>query len=159
MNRINLMGCPVDCLDTQQTIQKIEEYIAKKKMCQHVVVNAAKFVEMNYDKHLRDIIASCDIINADGLPVVWASRIIGTPLPCRVAGVDLFQDLIEVCAEKGYRPFFFGAREEVVTNVVAKFENMYPKLNVAGYRKGIIQTAKNRVLPNRSGPAMPICFL
>ncbi len=136
MSRINLMGCPVDCLDMQQTIRKIEAYIAGDEMCQHVVVNAAKFVEMKNDAHLRDIISSCNIINADGMPVVWASRILGKPLPCRVAGVDLFQKLIGVCAAKGYRPFFFGAREEVVTKVVNEFKARYPKLDVAGFRNG-----------------------
>ena len=136
MSRINLMGCPVDCLDMQQTIQKIEAHIAGDTMCQHVVVNAAKFVEMKNDVHLRHIISSCDIINADGMPVVWASRILGNPLPCRVAGVDLFQELIGVCAAKGYRPFFFGAREEVVNRVVDEFKARYPKLDVAGFRNG-----------------------
>lgn len=130
------MGCPVDNLDMQQTIQKIEEYIASDNMCQHVVVNVSKFVEMNRDEHLREIISNCDLINADGMPIVWASKILGNPLPCRVAGVDLFQNLIGVCADKGYKPFFFGAREEVVTKVVDEFKNRYPKLEIAGYRNG-----------------------
>lgn len=136
MPRINLMGCPVDSLDMRQTIGLIEEFIATGSMCQHVVVNAAKFVEMRSDSHLRDIIAACDIINADGMPVVWASQILGKPLPCRVAGVDLFQELIGVCAAKGYRPFFFGAREEVVLKVIEEFRKRHPKLEVAGYRNG-----------------------
>ena len=136
MSRINLMGCPVDSLDMQQTIQKIEEYIASGNMCQHVVVNASKFVEMNRDKHLRKIISNCDMINADGMPIVWASKILGNPLPCRVAGVDLFQNLIGVCADKGYKPFFFGARKEVVAKVVNELKDRYPKLEIAGYRNG-----------------------
>jgi N-acetylglucosaminyldiphosphoundecaprenol N-acetyl-beta-D-mannosaminyltransferase len=76
------------------------------------------------------------LINADGMPVVWASRLLGNPLPCRVAGVDLFQNLVKLCADKGYRPFFFGAREWVVEKVVEEFKQRYPKLDVAGYRNG-----------------------
>jgi len=101
-----------------------------------VVVNVAKIVEMQKDSELRGIVSHCDLINADGMPLVWASRLLGNPLPCRVAGVDLFQNLVKLCAEKGYRPFFFGAREWVVEKVVQKFRNMYPQLEVAGYRNG-----------------------
>lgn len=135
-DRIDVLGCPIDCLDMRGTIARIEEYIKERRICQHVVVNAAKFVEMRRDARLRDIIAGCDIINADGMPVVWASKILGTPLPERVAGVDLFQELIGVCARKGYRPFFFGARQGVVEKVVEEFRTRHPGLDAAGFRNG-----------------------
>ena len=70
------------------------------------------------------------------MPIVWASRLLGNLLPCRVAGVDLFQNVVKLSAEKGYRPFFFGAREWVVKKVVEKFKARYPQLDVAGYRNG-----------------------
>lgn len=136
MSRIEVLGCPVDSLDMPQSIAIIEKWIAEGTPHQHVVINVSKVVEMRKDQHLRQIIADCDMINVDGMPIVWASKLLGTPLPCRVAGVDLFQELIGVCAEKGYRPFFFGATEEVVCKVVSTFQSMYPALDVAGYRNG-----------------------
>jgi len=136
MARINIMGCPIDRLNMDQTIDRIEGYIKERKPCQHVVVNVAKFVEMRKDPLLRKIVSDCDIINADGMPVVWASKILGQPLPERVAGVDLFQNLVRLCAEKGYRPFFFGAREWVVKKVVSEFLERHPGLKVAGYQNG-----------------------
>jgi len=136
MPRIHLFGCPIDALNMDQTISRIEEFIKNKKSRQHVVVNVAKMVEVRNDPNLREIISSCDLINADGMPIVWASKLLGNPLPCRVAGVDLFQGLIRICAEKGYRPFFFGAREWVVEKVVDEFKARYPQLNVAGFRNG-----------------------
>ena len=136
MPRIHLMGCPIDSLSMDQTIAQIELYLKEKEPRQHVVVNAAKMVEMRNDPGLREIIASCDLINAGGMPVVWASRLLGNPLPCRVTGVDLFQELVRLCSEKGYRPFFFGAREWVVEKVVEEFKQRHPQLNVAGFRNG-----------------------
>ncbi len=136
MARINFMGCPIDALDMEQSIAQIEQWVAEGTPRQHVVVNVAKLVEMRKDDHLRQIVAECDMINVDGMPIVWASKLLNEPLPCRVAGVDLFQNLIKTCAEKGYRPFFFGAEEEVVKKVVASFQAIYPSLNIAGYRNG-----------------------
>jgi len=136
MQRINFIGCPVDALDMQETIEKIESYIKCNGLCQHVVINAFKVVEMQTDYDLKKIIVGCQIINADSMPIVWASRLLGQPLPERVAGVDLFQALIHVCSEKSYKPFFFGARENVVKNVVKNFKKKYPNLKIAGYRNG-----------------------
>lgn len=136
MPQINFLGCPIDSLNMQESIKEVERYIQQKEMCQHVVVNAAKIVHMQTDEKLKEIITSCDMINVDGMPIVWASKLLGSPLPCRVAGCDMFQELMGVCAEKGYRPFFFGAKEEVVTKVIDIFQKKYPSLNVAGYRNG-----------------------
>ena len=136
MSRIVIMGCPVDSLSMDETIAEIEGYVKGRRTCQHVVVNVSKFVEMHRDYNLSKIINACDIINVDGMPIVWASRILGQPLPERVAGVDLFQNLVALSAEKGYRPFFFGAREQVVKKAVDVFETKYPDLETAGYRNG-----------------------
>lgn len=142
MDRMNLLGCPIDRLTMEQTLDRIEQFVESRKPRQHVVVNVAKIVEMRNNPQLREIVSSCDLINADGMPIVWASRLLGNPLACRVAGVDLFQELVRLCAEKGYRPFFFGAREWVVEKVVEKFRAMYPHLGVAGYRNGYYSEAE-----------------
>jgi len=126
----------------EQTLDRIEQFVESRKPRQHVVVNVAKIVAMRNHPQFREIVSSCDLINADGMPIVWASRLLGNPLPCRVAGVDLFQELVRLCAEKGYRPFFFGAREWVVEKVAEKFRAMYPRLCVAGYRNGYYPEAE-----------------
>lgn len=144
MSRIEVMGCPVDTFDMQETVARVESCIAERSPCQHVVVNVSKFVEMQQNPSLKNIIEECNIINADGMPMVWAARMLGLPLRERVAGVDLFQELIRVCAEKGYRPFFFGAREEVVKQVAAVFKKAYPSLEIAGYRNGYFNRQEER---------------
>jgi len=101
-----------------------------------VVVNVTKFVEMHKDSKLRGIINECELINVDGMPIVWASRLLGRPLPERVTGIDLFQNLVRLCAEKGYRPYFFEARDGLVKKVVENFVERYQTLDVAGYRNG-----------------------
>jgi len=134
--KITLFGCKIDNLAMPETVDFIEKIIYERTPRQHVVVNVAKIVAMQKDAELRRIINACHMVNADGMPIVWASRILGQPLPGRVAGVELFHCLVELCAEKGYRPFFFGAREWVVAKVVEIFQQKYPALQVAGFRDG-----------------------
>jgi N-acetylglucosaminyldiphosphoundecaprenol N-acetyl-beta-D-mannosaminyltransferase len=103
---------------------------------QHVVVNVDKLVKASRDEELRRIINECALINVDGMPVVWASRMLGKGLKERVAGVDLFEALMKRAAEKGWRVFLLGAKEDVVSGVKTLYEKKYSGLTVAGYRNG-----------------------
>ncbi len=135
-NRIELMGCFVDNLSMEETLQTVEGFIASGKPHQHVVVNVDKIVKAQRDPDLRRIINECALINVDGMPVVWASRLLGKPLKERVAGVDLFDALIRRAAEKGWRVFLLGAKEDVVAKVRQIYASRYPQLVFAGHRNG-----------------------
>ncbi|WP_127836929.1 WecB/TagA/CpsF family glycosyltransferase [Clostridium prolinivorans] len=134
--RIHMLGCYIDALTMDETIEKIKQIIKSKKYTQHVVINASKAVLMQKDKKLTEIINNCELINADGQSIVWASKLLGKPLPERVTGIDLFNNLVKEAAKEGYRIYFFGAKEEVVKRVVEIYKEKYPNLNIAGYRNG-----------------------
>ena len=134
--RIQMMGCAVDNLDMEESLAVVEGFIRSGRPHQHVVVNVDKIVKASRDPGLRRIINDCDLINADGMPVVWASRLLGKPLKERVTGVDLFEALMARAAEKGWRVFLLGAREEVVSGVAHLYPARYPGLTLAGYRNG-----------------------
>lgn len=134
--RIEMMGCQIDNLSMEESLQAINGFIETGKPRQHVAVNVDKLVKASRDEALRDIINSCALVNADGMPVVWASRLLGKSLKERVAGVDLFEALMKRSSEKGWRVYLLGAREEVVSGVKDVYEARYPGLNIAGYRNG-----------------------
>lgn len=134
--RIEMMGCQIDNLTMEETLQTVEGFIKSGRPHQHVVVNVDKLVKANRDPNLRRIINDCALINVDGMPVVWASRLLGKHLKERVAGVDLFEELMKRSAEKGWRVFLLGAKEDVVSGVKRIYEHKYPGLTVAGYRNG-----------------------
>lgn len=136
MERIAMMGCLMDNLTMEETVQRVEGFIDSGRPHQHVVVNVDKLVKASRDPELRRIINECALINVDGMPVVWASRLLGKPLKERVAGVDLFEALMQRAAQKGWRVFLLGAREEVVSGVKHAYEQKYRGLTVAGYRNG-----------------------
>lgn len=133
---VNIMNCPIHSLTMGQTIKEIENNINLNKQTHHVVVNAAKLVNMQTDKTLYDSVVNCDIINADGQSVVWASRILKQPLPERVAGADLMINLMDLAGEKGYKVFLFGAKEEIVSKVAKMYRDKFGNQVIAGYRNG-----------------------
>ena len=101
----------------EETIVEVEKIIQSGVPTQHVVINALKINLMNEDSELRRIVNSCPLINADGASILWAAKKLGVPLKERVAGIDLFLELVKVAADKGYRIYLFGAKEEVVQKV------------------------------------------
>jgi N-acetylglucosaminyldiphosphoundecaprenol N-acetyl-beta-D-mannosaminyltransferase len=134
--RITMMGCQIDNLSMAETLEKIDGFIRSGKPHQHVVVNVDKLVKASRDDGLRAIINGCALVSADGMPVVWASRLLGKPLKERVAGIDLFEALMARAAGCGWRVFLLGAREDVVQAVRATYLRRYPQLAIAGCRNG-----------------------
>lgn len=136
MNRISICSIPVDAISMQESLDLIEDSIANKHFLHHVVVNAAKIVNAQKDLVLKDSIVNCDLINADGQAVVWASRFLNKRLPERVAGIDLMETLVKRSYEKGYKIFLLGAKEEIVKMVVDKYTSIYGANIIAGYKNG-----------------------
>lgn len=136
--RVEILDCPVDRLDMNQTVRLIDKNIRENIPTHHVVVNAAKLVNMRRDARLRESVLNCDIINADGQSVVWAARFLGKPLTERVAGIDLMNRLIELARERKYKIYLLGAREEIVSRVA---ENFGAEI-VAGFRNGYFTDAE-----------------
>jgi N-acetylglucosaminyldiphosphoundecaprenol N-acetyl-beta-D-mannosaminyltransferase len=134
--RITLMGCSIDNLTMEETLQTVEGFIHSGRPHQHVVVNVDKLVKASRDPELCRIINECALVNVDGMPVVWASRLLGRPLKERVAGCDLFEALMRRAGERGWRVFLLGAREDVVSKVASTYRHKYPGLVLAGYRNG-----------------------
>src|SRR5262249_18570343 len=130
--RQRLMGIEVDNLSMRETVERVEQFVRSGRPHQHVVVNADKVVKAARDPALRDIIASCDLVNADGMPVVWASWLLRAPLKGRVTGVDLFFRLLVRAEECGWRVYFLGARRAVLERVLERARRDYPRLIVAG---------------------------
>ncbi|WP_175921545.1 WecB/TagA/CpsF family glycosyltransferase [Burkholderia latens] len=136
MNRIELFGCPMDVATMSETVDLIRNRIAHRQFTQHVVVNVAKLVNMQADRELAGSVTACDIINIDGMGVVWGARALGHPVGERVAGIDLFDRLLQMAQEDGLPVFMLGGTDAVVTQAASAIARKYPHLKIAGIHHG-----------------------
>lgn len=134
--RIVILDTVIDVLTARETVDVVEEYATKKEPLHLMGVNADKINMLNENKRLKKIVNGCGVINADGISVVLAGKFLGKALPERVAGIDLMQELIALCARKGYKVYLLGAKEEVVEKVAEVLEESYKGLNIVGFRNG-----------------------
>ncbi len=130
------LGCPMDTLTMSETISVARHAMATGTRLQHVVVNVAKLVNMQKDRDLFDDVTGSDVINIDGMGVVWGARLCGHDIPERVSGVDIMDNLLALCANEGFKPYFLGAKQAVLEAAVQKIKEEHPTLNIAGYRNG-----------------------
>lgn len=153
--KLELFGLRVDNLTMDETLARIDEFIARRTVHHHVVINVDKIVKAHRDAELRAIINGCDLVNVDGQPVLWAARLLGKRIKQRVAGIDLMQRLLAHAAAKGYRPYFLGAKEEVVARLVEKVRAQHPALKIAGYRNGYWSDAEEPGVARAIAEAKP----
>lgn len=154
-DRADVLGCQIDRLDMDETVQTCERAVLRRERLQHVAINAAKLVAMRSDAELRQIVNQCELVSADGQAVVWASRLLGDPLPCRVAGVDLMYRLFESAEEWGFSVYILGARPAVLERAVSRIRDSYPRLKIAGYRDGYFRDSEQRELAHAIAAAAP----
>jgi exopolysaccharide biosynthesis WecB/TagA/CpsF family protein len=89
------------------------------------------------DPSIRSLFLAADLIHADGMPLVFASRLRGrVPLPERVATTDLFHDVARIAEEAGASCYLLGGTHDVIEAAVANVRAMYPRLAIAGFRHG-----------------------
>lgn len=136
MNKITFMDTVLDIGTMAETVADIQRRISSKTFTQHVVVNVAKLVHMQDDKELAESVQACDIINIDGMGVVWGARFCGHQVPERVAGVDLFHQLLAMSASEHFPVFLLGATSEIVEKTAQVVKAANPNLQIAGYHHG-----------------------
>lgn len=134
--RRRLFGIGVDPLTMDQTVASCVAATVGARQLEIGVVNAAKVVRMRRDPALRAAVAGCDLVLADGQAIVWASRLLGRPLPERVAGIDLFLRLLAEAEQRGLAVYFLGARPDVLRRMLVELRRRFPALRVAGSRDG-----------------------
>ena len=108
LDRVEFLGVPLDNLTLQESVDCIDQRIKANDFLQHVVVNVAKLVNARVDRELLDSIKSSDLINIDGMGVVYGAKLLGIDINERVAGIDMFASLLDLSSKNAYRVFFYA---------------------------------------------------
>jgi N-acetylglucosaminyldiphosphoundecaprenol N-acetyl-beta-D-mannosaminyltransferase len=141
---VNLLGTDVSAMGMEEVLDLCEDHISIRASLLLGVVNVAKIVNCRRNTALRESLDEADIILADGLPLVWFSKLIGNPLPERVAGIDIMYRLLERASQKSYRVYFLGAKQKIVKKVVEIVKVDYPGVRIAGYRDGYFDESEEK---------------
>lgn len=130
--RVAILGVSVDNLTMEEVLATVEVSIAEGGFHQIATANVDFLIKSIRDEELYETLASCDLVLADGMPLVWASHLLGVGLKERVAGSDLVPQLARLSARRGYRIFLLGADEKSSSGAAAWMEKNFPGVSIAG---------------------------
>ena len=113
-------------------IRQIADLAERRKSSYVCVANVHMTVEAKRDKEFREVVNNADLVTPDGMPLVYALRLLYGLRQERVAGMDLMPDLIKESEKRGFSVFFFGSTRDVLDRILKRIESEFPALRVAG---------------------------
>jgi len=128
---------------TEQTVIEWSESLLKQDQRKYITtVNVAILMMMRDDERLRDFVENSAITVADGQPIIWLSRFLGTPLPERVAGIDLCEQIARVAADNQKTIYLLGATDSVLAKTERQLIADNPSLIIAGKSNGYFEESE-----------------
>lgn len=153
---VKILGVPVHPLTMNESVAVLEEKLQKKEQAFVVTANAEIIMMCQQDKEYNNIVSEqADLVLPDGAGAVWAGRYLGNEVPERVAGFDLYNQLLKLSADKGYKAYFFGGAPDVAEAAKNKAEELYPGVQIVGCRNGYFTKAEEETIIKEINDAAP----
>jgi len=136
MEELKILGVKVHNVSLMETLSKIENFI-KQGGCNLIVTLGTEMV-MNAQKNqeFKNIVNSASLVCADGAGLLWATKRYGKQLKEKVAGVELFEEIVRLSGEKNWKLFFLGADEGIAETAKNRLIEKYPGANIVGTHNG-----------------------
>ena len=137
MNRVDVLGVDFDAYTMAEFMHRIKDRYQSGSGSFIVTANPEIIMyAREHPDYAQLIKQDADFVTADGIGVVKGAAMLGTPLPERVTGYDLMQELLAWANAQRLSVYFIGAKAEVNKIAVAKVREQYPQLTIAGARDG-----------------------
>ena len=134
--RVRIGGLDLDRVGLAEVLEMARASIQQRRPCHIVTVNLQFLSVAERDPAFAQVVNGADVVVADGVPVLWLSRLLGAPIPQRVTGHDLLYGCAALAAQEGYSLFFLGAEPEVAEAATRRLDALFPGLRVAGTHQG-----------------------
>ena len=139
MKKEQYLGVNVSVMTYSEILDDLRMRIKDGKQSTVIAVNPEKVITANQNPLVKELINDSTYQIPDGIGMILASKIKGGELSERVTGIDMMEQLLRFAAEEDLGVFFYGAKEEIVSEAKRKIEDRFPSLNVAGYENGYVK--------------------
>jgi len=155
-NTATVLGISIDVLTLEALLEAIERFALSKGTSRQVAYVNVDCVNQYYrNSAYKEIIDGADLVYADGMGVVWASKLFGVPLPERLTAADFFNKVCELCERKGLSMFLLGSEPGIVELAGRKLREQFPELQIAGAESGFFEDSEEEALVERIRAAEP----
>ncbi|MBD1393324.1 WecB/TagA/CpsF family glycosyltransferase [Mucilaginibacter glaciei] len=131
-SKIDIAGVGISNLTLKESIEILDGVIDRGDKVRACVTPVNCLVWAQNDEELKHLYNTADLVFCDGVPLLWMSKFLKTPLKARVTGLDLLPQYVEECAAKGYSMFLLGAKDGVAETLKNEFEKKHPGIKIVG---------------------------
>jgi len=156
LSRINLLGYPVDSLDLQDAVSRVDLFLRQGGFHHIVAINANKLWLAEREPRLKNLLRQAELVIPE-YAAIWASRSLGKPLKAHVGGIMLLKALLPWLESRRVPTYFLGAKANVVELMRSRLSAAYPRLVITGMHSGYFDCNREKELVeeiNRSGAAV-----
>lgn len=136
MDKIDILGVNFDNVNMQEAVEKCKEFIASDTGHLVVTPNPEIVMRAKDNPEFKEIINNASLVIPDGIGIIKAGNILGTPLKERVAGYDLICNLFEEGKDGSISFYFWGSKPGIAEKAKEKIQEKYPNLRVLGTHNG-----------------------
>lgn len=142
--RLNILGVKVDTKNMSEAVDYLLDSLDSDGVTSVFTPNSEIILAAYKDPAYRDVLNRASLVTPDGIGVVYASKILGNPLPERVSGFDLANELLKSCASLGKTLYLFGGKPGIAERAAEKIESLYPDIKIAGTTDGYFDEEKEK---------------
>lgn len=136
MSRIDVMGVGFDDLTRDGAVALCKILIEEHRSAYMVTPNPEIVMASWDDPALREAISNADLVIPDGIGVVKAAKILGTPLKERLPGIEIGEAILQYAAQSGKKVFLLGAKPGVADLAADRMREMFPGIDICGVNDG-----------------------
>lgn len=131
--KIKMLDIRFNAVKQEQLLEEVFRNIEEKKMSSIMFVNVDVAIKAEKDELLKQALNESEMVLADGMPIIWISKLFKTPLPEKISGSDFVPELCRMAAQKGKKLFLAGGGEGVAERAAENLLMKYPGIQISGW--------------------------
>ena len=155
MNRIDVLGIEFDNTDILEAVERAIRLMEERRHAYVVTPNPEIILESQKNEKLASAVKSADMVLPDGVGVIYASHILGTPIKNRIPGIDFASALMARISENGRKVFLLGAKPGVAELAGERLAGRYPGLAICGVNDGYFEEEDTEFIIEKINSASP----
>ena len=159
MKRIDILGVGFDNVNMDEAVAKCENMLNDDKSNLIVTPNPEIVMKATEDADFMKVLNDASLVIPDGIGIIKASNILGTPLKERVAGYDLICNLLEKYKDGSKTFYFWGSKPTIAQIAKDKLEEKYPDIKILGVDDGYFDDEKKAQIIEKISELKPDILL
>lgn len=158
--KLNILGVGVDTFDMDGAVEFLTDALSKDGLTKVYTPNSEILLHAYKNEDYANVLNRAELVTADGIGVVYASKILGSSLPERVSGFDLANELLRVSAPSEKTLYLFGGKPGVAEKAAEKITSLYSGIEIVGVADGYFDTEKEaKILSDINKKSPDILFV